>query len=599
MGGGALNRHRRRWLAAGAGGLAATLGGAGWWARPTREQASTLDRDLEHWLQELAAEGRAQWWDDAGSGPAAGHAWRDAQAAHRPAHFVPERLAKADVLVVGGGIAGLCAAHALARSGVDDVAVLDMHSEVGGNSRGMTLGPLALPCPMGAHYLPMPTPEAVEVAELLAGWGLIEHANGRLRPTPFGEQHLCHSPQERVHWQGQWHEGLMPLPEGAAGLALQDQAQRLWRWMATVQRQLRFAMPSTRAPWGAAHAELEAQSFARVLDGLGIQHPMLRAHLDYCCLDDYGASSHQVSAWAGVHYFASRRGLEATLDSMSPSRQPSASEERAVFTWTQGNAWLVQRLAESLQGRLYPGAAAWSVSTQKHHVEVDALHQAAGGQGSPQRVRWQARRVVLATPVFISARLLQGEPPLQAALAQAVPQMRWAPWLLTQLLLDGPLLDRGGAHPSWDNLIGLSEAGGAAPRLSLGYVDATHQSLSPVRGPTVLTHYQALGGHSAQALRAARQQLLHEPWPHWLRGVLREMSAPHPDLRQRLQSATLVRHGHAMSVPTPGLRSLSAFQALGQPGSRVHLAHADLAGYSVFEEACYWGVRAARWARSG
>ena len=42
--------------------------------------------------------------------------------------------------------------------------------------------------------------------------------------------------------------------------------------------------------------------------------PHLRWYLDYCCRDDYGAGAAQVSAWAGLHYFASRHGFHAPGD---------------------------------------------------------------------------------------------------------------------------------------------------------------------------------------------------------------------------------------------------------------------------------------------
>src|SRR5262249_18799706 len=68
----------------------------------------------------------------------------------------------------------------------------------------------------------------------------------------------------------------------------------------------------------------------------------------------------------------------------------------------------------------------------------------------------------------------------------------------------------------------------------------------------------------------------------------------HPDLRAKVRRAELMRYGHAMSVPVPGLRGSAALLALGdpQPG-RVHFAHSDLAGYSVFEEAFTWGATVA------
>ena len=48
-----------------------------------------------------------------------------------------------------------------------------------------------------------------------------------------------------------------------------------------------------------------------------------------------------------------------------------------------------------------------------------------------------------------------------------------------------------------------------------------------------------------------------------------------------------------MRVPIPGARSDPALAALNDARGRVLLAHADLAAYSVFEEAYTIGVRAA------
>jgi hypothetical protein len=55
----------------------------------------------------------------------------------------------------------------------------------------------------------------------------------------------------------------------------------------------------------------------------------------------------------------------------------------------------------------------------------------------------------------------------------------------------------------------------------------------------------------------------------------------------------LVGYGHAMRIPIPGARGDPALAALNQARGRVQLAHADLAAYSVFEEAYTLGVQAA------
>jgi hypothetical protein len=119
-----------------------------------------------------------------------------------------------------------------------------------------------------------------------------------------------------------------------------------------------------------------------------------------------------------------------------------------------------------------------------------------------------------------------------------------------------------------------------------------HQSTRSIPGPTVLSAYWALGGDTAAQLAQQRARLLSEPWAAWSQAVVADLARVHADLPTRLRRVDLMRYGHAMSVPVPGLRSSAALRALAQPQARVHFAHADLSGYSVFEEALYQGTRA-------
>jgi hypothetical protein len=196
--------------------------------------------------------------------------------------------------------------------------------------------------------------------------------------------------------------------------------------------------------------------------------------------------------------------------------------------------------------------------------------------------RWTAAQLVLAVPLFVALRLFESPPP---ALSAAVAAMRHAPWLVANLQCDRPPLDLGGAPPSWDNVLYGSAA--------LGYVDAMHQSMRPHPGPTVLSAYWALGGQNDSELRAARQRLLGDSASAWAAQVLADLGVAHHDLRERVTQVDLMRYGHAMSIPVPGLRGHAALQALARGGSRLRFAHADLSGYSVFEEAFFHGTRAA------
>ncbi len=472
------------------------------------------------------------------------------------------------VAVLGGGVAGLAAARALQRAGIDDVQLFELEDEAGGNARGHSLAGMA--CPLGAHYLPLPGPDAHEVAELLHEFGLLRIVAGR---TVAEERHLCHSPQERLWVDGQWLEGLLPPAE--RGSARERQYQRFSQRVAEASRTLRFAIPSARAGWTAGHAALDAIPFAQWLRERGLDDPGLRWYLDYACRDDYGAGADSVSAWAGLHYFASRHGFHAPGDDSTDARE-------AVFTWPEGNAWLTRKLAAPLGDRLHAAALVRRVVASRHEVALDV--------STPQREeRWLARQVVIALPLHVAARIV-AQPP--AALAEAAALLAHAPWLVANLQLRAPLTDKPGAPPSWDNVLYDGPSNGAGSRTSvpaaLGYVDAMHQSLRSVPGPTVLTAYWALGDGDHAARARQRQALLDEPWSLWSRRVVADLARAHPDLPAKTARIDLMRYGHAMAIPAPGVRGSAALRALTQPladAPRLHFAHSDLAGYSIFEEA--------------
>lgn len=521
-----------------------------------------------------------------GSAHDRGHLLREQMSG--PPSAAPTNERRASVLVIGAGVAGLACARQLVQAGIDDVHVLELEDAAGGNSRGHQIA--GLPCPLGAHYLPLPGPHAAEVAELLSDWGLRSVQQGR---AVYDERHLCHSPQERLWIEGHWHDGLLPPVEAlpaAQRAATQAEYQRFAQQIERLGARQAFALPTARSLWTDTLSGLEAQTFAAWLDQEGYATPALRWYLDYCCHDDYGAGAAQVSAWAGVHYFASRHGFQA------PGAPAGDGERDTVLTWPQGNAWLTERLAEPLgapnASRLHTGQLSWRVLPQRHGVRVDCWNTRTA-----RHERWQARQVVLALPLFVAARLLTDHSAPAQALQALRPLMRQAPWLVANLHLGEPLLHQEGAAPSWDNLVYQPDlqASGPGHGQPLGWVDATHQRTRPVLGPTVLTAYWALGGQNPTQLQAQRQRLLQDPWSIWAERVLEHPARVHPDLRSKVLRIDLMRYGHGMCIPTPGLRRHPALRALGATdGGRVHFAHADLSAYSVFEEAVYWGVRAAR-----
>ena len=479
------------------------------------------------------------------------HRLRDTKA--WPAPSVTHRTR---VLIAGGGVAGLAAARALRLRGMHDFALLELEDSAGGNARATQLQ--GIDCPMGAHYLPVPGDDAPPLQDLLEELGLRRRVSGR---WVWDEMHLCHSPQERLFFRGEWQEGLLPLhgvaPQTLAAYrqfsALVERLSKATRWLIPVS--------SVRA--SALQLELDGLTFSAWLKQQGVSDAQLLWYLDYSCRDDFGAGLATVSAWAGIHYFASRHGFHVPGD--------GSAEREGVFTWPEGNAWLTRRLAAPLAaaGQLHTGQIVLRIEDGKHGVQVDAFNTA-----SQAVERWQAQRCIVALPVMVAARVLQNP---DARVRERAAHLRYAPWLVANVHLAQPLNDRPGAAPSWDNVI--YPDGSASALHSLGYVDAKHQSLQRVPGATVLTWYLALGD-----VPDARRRLFEQPWTHWRDALLADLAVPHPDLRSKLTRMTVTRYGHAMAMPTPGtLRQLQHKPA--DRAGRLQFAQSDWAGYSVFEEA--------------
>lgn len=463
----------------------------------------------------------------------------------------PARTLRTHTVIAGAGIAGLAAARGLRLRGREDFALLDMEDEAGGNSRAGNV--MGIPCPLGAHYLPVPGDDAPEVQDLLEELGLRRRVAGRWQ---VDERHLCHAPQERLFFQGGWQEGLLPLAGvGATTLA---QYVRFAQEVQAARRGGAFRIPLRRRD---ALRALDGETFAAWLAARGFTDPQLHWYLDYCCRDDYGAGIATVSAWAGLHYFAARHGFH-------PPGFDGEDGRDALLTWPEGNGFLARALAAPLGERFHGGRVVLRIAQLRDRVEVDAWDVKA------QRVeRWQAAQCIVALPAFVALRVLQDPP---AALTAVARGLRQAPWLVANLHLRAPPWTRPGAPLAWDNVVyGSSD--------SLGYVVATHQNLDPAPGPTVLTWYCAPG----EAQRAA---LLRQPWTDWRDRILRELSGPHPELAHQLTHVAVTRYGHAMAIPVPG-----TLARLREPpvAGRLRFAHADWAGYSIFEEAFTLGHRSA------
>ncbi len=469
-----------------------------------------------------------------------------------------------DVLVVGAGVAGLSAAWRLAAAGVKDVRVVELESEPGGTSRSGRNEVSAYP--WGAHYLPAPLVDAGPVMRLLRELDAVTGVDAEGYPT-FAEELLIHEPEERVFYKGDWYEGLY-LRAGASAADLAELARFEARMNAfgaarDAKGRKAFAVPSALSSDDAEWTALDKVTMARWMEAEGFRSPRLRWLVDYACRDDYGTTAEGVSAWAGIWYFAARQ-------------DGKGERSEGFLSWPEGNGRLVKHLLASLPaGQVERDVLVHSVEPGEGGCRVDAVE---AGTGKPRAFR--ARQVVLACPRFVAAHLVA---PWRQQRPEWLGAFQYGPWVVANLTLSD--MPRSGGFPlAWDNVFYESR--------SLGYVVATHQApRMDERGPTVLTWYLPLAGLDA---KAERQKVLSAGYADWEGLVMADMRAAHPGIAEQARRLEVMRWGHAMVRPVPGFMwGPARFAAQESLGDVLHFAHSDLGGMALFEEANWFGVRAA------
>jgi monoamine oxidase len=356
----------------------------------------------------------------AGADDRLGHLLR---AGFRP---TPHLVSRRPIVIVGGGIAGLSAAWRLSRAGVEDYRILELDERPGGTACGG--GNAVSSFPWGAHYLPCPLPHARAVELLLLEMGVAEKdPSGRL---VFDEAQLCRAPQERLFVGDRWYEGLYP----AAGATARD-LDELARFQAEVRRlsalrdargRRAFAVPMEHGSDDADLVALDRLSMAEWLASRGLAGERIRWYAEYGCRDDYGTALVGTSAWAGLHYHASRTERGGHDD---------------LLTWPEGNARIVAHLAKRAGRRLETGRVVTGVELLPRGAAISVFDPA-----TLRCERIHADHAVLALPRVAAARVLPARRLVEEARA-----FQAGPWIVANLTLHRQPRSRGfpraWAHP--------------------------------------------------------------------------------------------------------------------------------------------------------
>lgn len=475
----------------------------------------------------------------------------------------PTKMVELPVAIIGGGVSGLSAAWHLNETKSGDFLLFDLAAKEGGNA---VSGSNAISSfPWAAHYLPIVNNSNTDLIRFLKQQNVITGFDASGLPV-YNDYYLCLDPEERLFINGHWQDGLVPsfgVPERE-----KEQIASFFKLVEELKHKTGsdgkpvFEIPLSQSSQDAEFRNLDNQSFHDFLLGKKWDSPYLLWYLTYCCKDDYGSTLQDTSAYAGLHYFCARRAKAAN------------AESSAVLTWPEGNSFLVNQLSTTIRSKIRTNQLITSVSI----LDTGKVEVVAYDVSNKECIAYQCEQVVLATPQYINRYLL----PAELYDASKLHAFEYSPWMVANITVKG-LSQYRGEPLSWDNVLYHSK--------SLGYVNACHQHLNRYEDSYVLTYYLPLTDLPS---RQARHAMMEKPYERWTQEILDDLRLAHPDIESMVTNIDVRLWGHGMIKPRPGFISGKEKEQAAQPiAGKIFLAHTDLAGISIFEEAFAQGISAA------
>ncbi len=381
---------------------------------------------------------------------------------------------------------------------------------------------------------------------------IVGYENGKAIYNP---EYICHDPQERLYIDYQWVEGIEP---NVGDFQYREQMTRFsekmkaFRYEKGDDDKFAFDLPIAYSSTNARYRNLNKISMKQWMEQEGLVHKNIVWYINYCCLDDFGQGIDNVSAWAAIHYFTSRK-------------YDLYSQNHEILTWPEGNQFLVKRLEKYVENRQFKNHLVYDLAINSENVVLKVYDKT--NNISKEII---AEKVILATPQYINKYLLPN---------RTSDKFRYAPWIVATITLERFPYSEG-ASLSWENIIFEGKG--------LGYVYNQHQNLSHYESPFVITYYRAYDGD----LDKNRRKLLTIAETEIEKDVLEDLKTAHPGIEEYIQSIEIYRRGHGMISPSIDFLFSETLVKAAQPiANKVYFAHTDLSGVSLFEEAFYQGTK--------
>lgn len=473
----------------------------------------------------------------------------------------PKEINHFDIVVIGSGISALSAARKLQQNNITNFTILELDDVVGGNAISGKNDISAYP--WAAHYLPIPNLDDKELITFLKEHNIITKIDKNGTPH-YNEEYICAEPEERLFINGYWQDGLIPN----IGTSTEEKKEiadffhliKFYKTAVGNDGKPAFTIPNFYSTSDSTYTYLDNISFHDFLKQQGFKTKALFWYLNYCMSDDYGTNLKDASAWSGIHYFAARKGVSGN------------TEGDTVLTWPEGNAFLTEKLASTLQSHIQINKLVFEVIAKNDEVEVN--YHCFETNLAKQII---AKRVIVCAPQFINKHIVKNYP-----ITENFP-FSYSPWMVANITVNAYVEGTEGQPMSWDNVIYGSN--------SLGYVNASHQLLQTQKPKQVFTFYLPLNTKNP---KLAREEAYEKTYEQWLDIIFEELKQAHPSLINHVTNIDVKVWGHSMIRPTVGLRKQLKnkifYEGLNQ---NIFFAHSDLSGISIFEEAFFQGNKAA------
>ena len=302
---------------------------------------------------------------------------------------LPPASGRHDVVIVGGGVSGLTSAYLLERR---DWLLLEKEPHWGGNAyleeyQGQAFA-------TGAAFVDGSESTALEFAQEL-GMEMLEVGNSD--PSILRGEFVADT----------WGAGLDHLPYPSS---VRESFKKFRSDVAGITIKGR-------------EREIDAQPFATYMERYA---PEVKLWWDNFGPSNWGARTEETSALLGL-----ATAKVVAVESYRDGR----------VTWPGGLGAITRRLAERLEpahaSQMLTGTAIVAVRPTREAVDVTYVHE-----GQAKTV--SAKTVIMATPKFITWRLVEGLPAAQIA---AMKQIRYIPYPVVNLVFDKPVFNKG--YDTW------------------------------------------------------------------------------------------------------------------------------------------------------